>query len=205
MIEIVTLFLGLVNGPQPVELAVRQGAAVQVEVRLDGQVVKRLKSPPWRLEVDLGEALAPHELVAVAYDESGRELARARRWINIDLPRAQIDGQAPPGGLTVLPVVFAADRIPSPDEMGAWFLATAFSQYLAGLIAKLTGVTENGEGEQVVPPPIETVNVYGDVFQQIALVAIGSAAVLFILAPLLNRWTHAGVDAQGQPLDPEEA
>ncbi len=122
MIEIVTLFLGLVNGSQPVELAVRQGAA-QVEVRLDGLVVERLTSPPWRLEVDLGEALAPHELVAVAYDERGRELARARRWINVDMPRARIGGRAPPGGLTVLPVVFAADRIPSPDEMGAWFLA----------------------------------------------------------------------------------
>ena len=122
MIEIVTLFLGLVTGSQPVELAVRQGVA-RVEVRLDGQVVERLTSPPWRLAVDLGEALAPHELVAVAHDETGRELARTRRWINIDLPRAQIGGRTPPGGLTVLPVVFAADRMPPPDEADSWFLA----------------------------------------------------------------------------------
>ena len=143
MIEIVTLFLGLVTGPQPVELAVREGVA-RVEARLDGEVVERLSSPPWRVEVDLGEALAPHELVAVAFDTGGRELERARRWINIDMPRGEVDGRAPPGeltslpidvpraqvdgppppgGLTLLPVVLAAGTNPSPAEMGPWFEA----------------------------------------------------------------------------------
>ena len=120
MIEIVTLFLGLVTGPQAVELQV--GAPVgAVEVELDGELVEWLDGPPWRFEVDLGEALAPHELVAIAHDESGRELARARRWINIDMPRVEIDGQSPPGGLTPLPVVFTPDDVPLVDEMGGWF------------------------------------------------------------------------------------
>jgi hypothetical protein len=122
VIEIVTLFLGLVTGPQPVELAVGPQATA-VEIRLDGQVVERLTSPPWDLEIDLGEALVPHELVAIARDETGRELARARRWINIDMPMAKIDGRAPPGGLTALPLVLGADRIPAPAEMSAWFQA----------------------------------------------------------------------------------
>jgi POT family proton-dependent oligopeptide transporter len=74
--------------------------------------------------------------------------------------------------------------------MGAWFLATAFSNYLAGMIASFTGVS-HGEGEvQVIPPPIETIGVYGDIFGKIALTAIVSALICFILSPLLRRWMH---------------
>jgi POT family proton-dependent oligopeptide transporter len=77
--------------------------------------------------------------------------------------------------------------------MGAWFLATAFAQYLAGIIARFTGVEHNAGGSNGIPPPIETVAIYGDVFGKIAIVAIVSAASLFALAPLLNRWTHSGI------------
>ena len=74
--------------------------------------------------------------------------------------------------------------------MGAWFLATAFSNYLAGMIASLTGVS-HGEGEvQIIPPPIETVGLYGDIFGKIAMTAIVSALICFILSPLLRRWMH---------------
>lgn len=74
--------------------------------------------------------------------------------------------------------------------MGAWFLATAFSNYLAGMIASFTGVS-HGEGEvQVIPPPIETVGVYGDIFGKIAITAIVSALICFVLSPLLKRWMH---------------
>ena len=44
--------------------------------------------------------------------------------------------------------------------------------------------------QPTIPPPIDTVNVYGDVFGQIALVAIGSAVICFALAPLLKKWMH---------------
>lgn len=75
--------------------------------------------------------------------------------------------------------------------MGAWFLATAFSNYLAGMIAALTGVG-HGEGqEKVIPPPIETVHVYGEVFQFIAIAAFASGVVLLAISPLLVRWMHA--------------
>ena len=76
--------------------------------------------------------------------------------------------------------------------MGAWFLATAFSQFLAAIIAQFTGVTEGGYGEGLVPVPKDTVHVYGDVFGSIALTAIGSAVVCFLLVPLLKRWMHEG-------------
>ena len=74
--------------------------------------------------------------------------------------------------------------------MGAWFLATAFSNFLAGLIAQLTGVSHGEEEAQIIPPPSETVNLYGDVFGQIAVVAIVSSLICFALSPLLRKWMH---------------
>jgi POT family proton-dependent oligopeptide transporter len=74
--------------------------------------------------------------------------------------------------------------------MGAWFLATAFSNYLAGLIAQLTGVSHGEEEAQVIPPPVDTVNLYGDVFGQIAVIAIVSSLICFAISPLLKRWMH---------------
>ena len=77
--------------------------------------------------------------------------------------------------------------------MGAWFLATAFSNFLAGLIAQLTGVSGEAGEAQVIPPPSGTVHLYGDVFGQIGLVAIGSALICLALSPLLRRWMHTEV------------
>ena len=73
--------------------------------------------------------------------------------------------------------------------MGAWFLATAFSQYLAGAISQFTSV-ESVEG---FPPPTDTVNVYGGVFYSIAVTAIGSGVVCIILSPLLKYMMHENV------------
>jgi POT family proton-dependent oligopeptide transporter len=74
--------------------------------------------------------------------------------------------------------------------MGAWFLATAFSQYLAAIISQFTGVSHGGNGENLIPPPLETVSVYGDVFQKIAVAALVAGALCLVLAPLLTRWMH---------------
>ena len=72
--------------------------------------------------------------------------------------------------------------------MGAWFLATAFSNYLAGMIAGLTGIKEGeGAGGSL---PLDTVHVYGDVFAKIAVAGCVSGLVLLILSPLLVRWMH---------------
>ncbi len=84
MIAFASLFLGLIVGPEPVELLA--GAAVAaVEIRLDGKTAGELRGEPWSLVCDFGSELAPHELVAVAYDRDRREVGRARQWIN--LPR----------------------------------------------------------------------------------------------------------------------
>lgn len=77
--------------------------------------------------------------------------------------------------------------------MGAWFLATAFSQFLAAIIAQFTSVT-NGAGEAAVPIPKETVHVYGAVFANIAITAVISALICFALSPLLTRWMHTEED-----------
>jgi len=74
--------------------------------------------------------------------------------------------------------------------MGGWFMATAFSQYLAGLIAQLTGVHSEEGAAQVVPNASATVHLYGDVFGQIAISAAVAALGCFALSPLLVRWMH---------------
>ncbi|TWT82249.1 Dipeptide permease D [Planctomycetes bacterium CA13] len=79
--------------------------------------------------------------------------------------------------------------------MGGWFLATAFSQYLAAIISQLTGVSEGGDAGSVIPPPTETVSVYGGVFGTIAITAILSGAVCLLLAPWLTHWMHESESA----------
>lgn len=89
-IAFVTLFLGLVLGPHPVELAV-EGPVASVELMLDGAVAGRIEKPPWRGKIDFGSALIPHELVARALDAEGREVARARQWVNLARPAAEVE------------------------------------------------------------------------------------------------------------------
>ncbi len=81
--------------------------------------------------------------------------------------------------------------------MGAWFLATAFSNYLAGAIAMLTGVSHGGAGDHVIPPPVDTVDVYGNVFGWIAWTAVASALFCFIISPLLSYGMHHEVEGDG--------
>lgn len=85
MIEFVTLFLGLIGGPQTIVLQADPKVSA-VELRLDGSTVAALSVPPWQGEVDLGTELLPHRLVAVAFDAAGAEVARATQWLNV--PRA---------------------------------------------------------------------------------------------------------------------
>jgi POT family proton-dependent oligopeptide transporter len=72
--------------------------------------------------------------------------------------------------------------------MGMWFLATAYSQYLASIVAQFTDVTKGAS--RSIPPPSETVHVYGHVWGVITIVAIVSALICFALAGQLTRWMH---------------
>jgi POT family proton-dependent oligopeptide transporter len=75
--------------------------------------------------------------------------------------------------------------------MGGWFLATAFSEYLAGVIATFTGVAHGGGGgAKTIPPPIDTLHIYGDVFKIIGISATVAAVILFAMSPLLRKWMH---------------
>ncbi len=97
------------------------------------------------------------------------------------------------GELCLSPVGLSMVTRLAPDilvstVMGAWFLATAFSQFLAAIIAQFTNVTEGMEGE--VPVPIDTVEIYGGVFNRVGWAAIGSAIICMLLVPLLKKWMH---------------
>jgi POT family proton-dependent oligopeptide transporter len=75
--------------------------------------------------------------------------------------------------------------------MGMWFLATAFSQYLAAIISQFTGIGEGG-GAPEGSLPAATVHVYGDVFGGIAVAALVSALACAALLPWLRRFMHEG-------------
>ena len=79
--------------------------------------------------------------------------------------------------------------------MGVWFLATAYSQYLAAIVAQFTDVAKGASIS--VPPPSETVHVYGHVWGVITVFAIASAVICFALAGQLTRWMHTEADSEG--------
>ncbi len=74
--------------------------------------------------------------------------------------------------------------------MGSWFLATAFSQFLAAIIAQFAAVDTGGG--KVVPVPAETVHIYGDVYQLLAIMAVVSGVICLLMSPLLKYWMHIG-------------
>ncbi len=77
--------------------------------------------------------------------------------------------------------------------MGSWFLATAFSQFLAAIIAQYATVNDGGN---IVPGPSETVHIYGDVYFGIAICSLAAGGLCLLLSPLLTRWMH-----QNEPQD----
>lgn len=81
--------------------------------------------------------------------------------------------------------------------MGAWFLATAFSEYLAGIISTFTSV----ETEEGFPPPSQTVHIYGDVFWQLFLFAVGAGVVCALMSPLLSYWMHPNEISQDEKME----
>lgn len=90
MIAFATLWLGLVTGAVPVELLASSDVA-RVELRLDGAPCAAIAEPPWQASCDLGPEIAPHELLAVAFDGAGKELAEARQWLNLPRDPAELE------------------------------------------------------------------------------------------------------------------
>jgi hypothetical protein len=104
MITFATLFLGLSLGVQPVEVLVTDDVA-RVELRLDGEPAATIEGPPWRVDCDFGDELAPRRLVAIAFDAAGAELGRAERRLNVPQAWAVadllIEEGATPGSTTI--------------------------------------------------------------------------------------------------------
>jgi hypothetical protein len=90
VIAFATLWLGLVTGAVPVELLAGPDVA-RVEIRLDGAACAAIAAPPWQASCDLGPEIAPHELVAVAFDSAGNQLAEARQWLNLPRDPAELE------------------------------------------------------------------------------------------------------------------
>jgi POT family proton-dependent oligopeptide transporter len=96
------------------------------------------------------------------------------------------------GELCVSPVGLSMITKLAPERivgvmMGSWFLASAGAQYMAGLIAELTGVEGAEEGGAAVLAPAKTVMVYGSVFGGIAVVALVIGVLMCAVSPLLAR------------------
>lgn len=95
MISFASLFVGLVYGIVQVQL-LAAGPVDRVELLLDGRPVAELHAP-FSAPLDLGCAPAPHELVAIALDARGAEVARARQWVNRPRPQAEATLVLEPG------------------------------------------------------------------------------------------------------------
>jgi hypothetical protein len=82
----------------------RVGAVVEgpdvarVRFLLDGREVFSKVRPPWAVSLGLGSAPLPHEVVAIAFDRGGNELARDRLQINTGPFRFSVRLIAPLGG-----------------------------------------------------------------------------------------------------------
>jgi hypothetical protein len=90
MVAFATLFLGLVAGSSSVSLIVGPAVAA-VAIELDGRTIGTVSGPPWSARIDFGGQYLPHELVAIAYDPEGNETGRARQWVNLPRPPAEVE------------------------------------------------------------------------------------------------------------------
>ena len=72
--------------------------------------------------------------------------------------------------------------------MGAWFLASAMGQFVAGKIGALMKV--DTEGGQAILSAAESLPIYSGTFEYITYVSLGAGAILLALTPILRRWMH---------------
>ncbi|MHA6288958.1 peptide MFS transporter [Maricaulis sp. CAU 1757] len=84
--------------------------------------------------------------------------------------------------------------------MGAWFLASGFGNYVAGVIAASTGAET--VGGEIVDLEAARAN-YAEVYWNVGLVAVGIAVVVFILSPFLKKLGHGRVGGVSHPTETE--
>jgi POT family proton-dependent oligopeptide transporter len=71
--------------------------------------------------------------------------------------------------------------------MGAWFLYSGLSNYLAGVIAAGTGAETIG-GQ--LTDAVAAKATYVDVYSAVGYVAMGIALLMLLLSPLIRRMMH---------------
>lgn len=75
--------------------------------------------------------------------------------------------------------------------MGAWFLFSGLSNYVAGLIASSTGAQTIGG--QIVDP-VAAKATYAEVYANVGMVAMAIALVMLLLAPVIKKLMGAAAD-----------
>lgn len=99
------------------------------------------------------------------------------------------------GELMVSPVGLSAVTKMAPARvvgmtMGAWFLYSGLSNYLAGVIARTTGAeTIGGQITNVAAAKATYISVYSNV----AYVAMGIGVLMLLISPLIKSWMKADV------------
>lgn len=73
--------------------------------------------------------------------------------------------------------------------MGAWFLSISGANYVAALLAKLTGA-EHGAGGGEAATAQETLTQYVDIYTQMGLITVGIGLILVIFSRPLNKLMH---------------
>ena len=71
--------------------------------------------------------------------------------------------------------------------MGSWFLATAYSEFVAVQLAKLAAIdTVNG----TVTDLTAALASYTELFTSLLYVGLGAGAVLLVVSPILKKMMH---------------
>ncbi|HQV51823.1 MAG: MFS transporter [Flavobacteriales bacterium] len=92
-----------------------------------------------------------------------------------------------PIGLSMVTKLVPKDM--TATAMGAWFLSIAGANYVAGLLATLTGAEhEPVEGEVI--DKAASLFTYVDVYSNIGYVTVGLGLLLIVISPLVNKLFH---------------
>jgi POT family proton-dependent oligopeptide transporter len=71
--------------------------------------------------------------------------------------------------------------------MGTWFLATAYSEFVAAQLAKLAAIETTGGAVTDVAAALSS---YTDLFMNLLYLGVGVAALLLLISPVLKRMMH---------------
>jgi proton-dependent oligopeptide transporter, POT family len=93
-----------------------------------------------------------------------------------------------PIGLSMVTKLVPKDM--TGTAMGAWFLSFAGSNYVAALLAKLTGAHGGGDEAAEVLDKAQTLATYTDVYTTMGMVTVGIGVFLMLISGFLNKMMH---------------